>query len=156
MTRALPIAALPLALVQLAVGQELHVAGAYLNLVLVVVVAAAVLGGARSGLVAALAGGLLLDLGSPGPLGLHALSLCAAAYAVSSVIEGLDRVPAVAAAAGGLATLVYAPTLGLAAHLFGAPLPDAATAVGVVVSAALVNAVLAGAGIPLLRRLQAA
>lgn len=67
--------------------------------------------GTRAGLWWALPAGLLLDLGSAGPLGPHALALLAAAYVaglVSSTVDGgLIVLPLSAAAA----TVAYAATL---------------------------------------------
>lgn len=50
------------------------------NLVVVAVVVSAALLGAASGMVLACVGGLVLDLGSAGPVGLHALALLPAAW----------------------------------------------------------------------------
>lgn len=50
------------------------------NLVLVAVVVSAAMLGAASGVVLACVGGLVLDLGSAGPVGLHALALLPAGW----------------------------------------------------------------------------
>src|SRR2546421_4395356 len=72
---------IPAVLLQVTLAPNLSVAGAFPNLVLLVVVGWTLVAGPGSGLRLALAGGLLLDLVAPGPFGLHALALATAAYA---------------------------------------------------------------------------
>lgn len=85
--------------------------GGPLNLAVVAVAGWTWARGTRAGLWWALPAGLLLDLGSAGPLGPHALALLAAAYfagLVSSTVDGgLMALPLSAAAA----TIAYAVTL---------------------------------------------
>ena len=65
------------ALVQVTWASQLEIAGAFPNLVLIAVVGVTWAQGVRAGLLWACAGGILLDLNAPGPLGLHALALLA-------------------------------------------------------------------------------
>ena len=85
--------------------------GGALNLAVVAVAGWTWARGTRAGLWWALPAGLVLDLGSAGPLGPHALALLAAAYfagLVSSTVDGGMFVLPISAAAG---TLAYAATL---------------------------------------------
>ncbi len=85
--------------------------GGPLNLAVVAVAAWTWARGTKAGLWWAVPGGLLLDLGSAGPLGPHALALIAAAYVaglVSSTVDGGLVVLPLSAAAG---TVAYAGTL---------------------------------------------
>ncbi|HET7419647.1 MAG TPA: rod shape-determining protein MreD [Candidatus Dormibacteraeota bacterium] len=68
------------ALIQLTTAYRFEVFGVTPNLVVVAVIAAVWTFGSAAGLAAACAGGLLLDLGSPGALGPHALALLPGAY----------------------------------------------------------------------------
>lgn len=122
------------ALVQVTWAQNLAVQGVFPNFVLVVVVAIAWTYGQRAGLAWACAGGLLLDLAAPGPLGPHALALLCGAYVAGTWARNVDHASLVQPAlAVALATLIYAivlvgvddtlglslPPLGLAARLAG-------------------------------------
>ena len=67
--------------------------------------------GTRAGLWWAIAAGLVLDLGSSGALGPHALALVAAAYAAGLVTSTVDGGLFVLPASAGIATLVYGGVL---------------------------------------------
>lgn len=104
------------------------------NLVLALVAGRAIVAGNGSGLRWALAGGLLLDLGGTGPLGVHALAMLSAAYVAGCCASSLggDRLP-VAALAGGAGAACYsaivlgaADSLGLAQVAPGSAFPVAA------------------------------
>src|ERR1700704_1073561 len=71
---------LPAAVLQVTLAPRLEVFGAFPNLVLLVVVGWTLVRGAGAGIRWGIAGGLLLDLLAPGPLGVHALALVVAAY----------------------------------------------------------------------------
>ena len=99
---------LPAALLQVTLAPRLEVAGAFPNLVLVVVVGWTLLRGAGEGIRWAVGGGLLLDLVSPGPLGDHALALALAAYLVGFAQRHFELdaffLPS---ASGAVATVAY-------------------------------------------------
>ncbi|GAC1616538.1 MAG: hypothetical protein NVS9B1_26230 [Candidatus Dormibacteraceae bacterium] len=99
---------LPAAVLQVTLAPRLEVAGAFPNLVLLAVVGWTLLEGAGAGLRWAVAGGLMLDLVAPGPLGLHALALLVAAYGTGLAQRLFDPdpvlLPGVSAA---LATVAY-------------------------------------------------
>ena len=100
-------------LVQLTAAYRFEIFGVTPNPVLVVVVAIAWTFGPATGLVAACAGGLLLDLGSPGAIGPHALALLPAAY-VAGVWPGARAEWAnflLMASSVAAATLLYAAVL---------------------------------------------
>ncbi len=102
------------------------------GLVLALCAGRALTRGGRAGMTWALIGGALLDLaGAVGPLGVHALAMLCATYAVGLVGAAFESSrPGVAALAGALAGVVYgaavlgaADTLGLARVSAGAGLP---------------------------------
>jgi rod shape-determining protein MreD len=131
-------------LVQLTWAQGLTVLGVFPNLVLVLAIAITWNHGMRAGLACACAGGLLLDLAAPGPLGPHALALLAGAFTAGQWARSVDRAsfmqPALAA---GVATLVYSLVLVGSDDTLGLPIPPIATAVQLAALAALYNAVVA-------------
>lgn len=94
------------ALVQTAWLARLPVVGAVIDPVLVLAVATGILRGAESGAVIGLAGGLLQDLLSGGPLGMHGLSKLVAGFGSGlferSIYIENPFLPAVAAFAGTL------------------------------------------------------
>lgn len=141
------------ALVQVTWAPRLELDGAFPNLVLAAVVCVTWLRGARAGLVWACAGGLLLDLTAPGPLGPHALALLVGAYAVSfwagNVKPASVLQPALAAAA---ASAIYSLMLIGADDLLGLPLPPLRIAFDLAVAACLYNAVLVAMALLVLRR----
>ena len=99
-------------LVQVAWASRLEVAGAYPGVLLVAVVAIAWNVGPRAGLLAACAGGVLLDLGSAGPVGPHALALLGGAYAAGLAARRFEppNVLLVVLTAAA-ATVIYASVL---------------------------------------------
>lgn len=108
------------AVLQVTLAPHLTLAGVFPNLVLVVVAGWTLISGTRAGIQWAIAGGLLLDLLSPGPLGLHALALATSAYAAGFLQRSYAPDPLVLpAAAGALAALVYNLVLVTAVELFG-------------------------------------
>ena len=131
-------------LVQLTWAQGLAVLGVFPNLVLVIAVAITWSHGLRAGLACACAGGLLLDLAAPGPLGPHALALLAGAYAAGLWARDVDHAsfmqPALATA---VATLVYSLVLIGSDDMLGMAVPQLATSMQLAALAALYNAVVA-------------
>lgn len=119
------------ALLQMTVPTRFEVLGALPNLVLVAVFVSASMLGARTGMVLACAGGLLLDLASAGPIGPHALALLPGAY-----LAGLwpRRLQAVNVPVG---TLLYASVLLI---VYQPPIDSAAR---IAVAAAVYNSALA-------------
>lgn len=96
------------AVLQVTLAPRLEVVGAFPNLLLVAVVGWTLLRGAGSGIRWAVAGGLLLDLVSPGPLGVHALALAAAAYLTGFAQRHFEPDPFfLPSAAGAVATVAY-------------------------------------------------
>jgi rod shape-determining protein MreD len=144
------------ALVQVTWAPKLTLLGAFPNLVLVIVVAISWTQGQRTGLLWACAGGLILDMTAPGPLGPHALALLAGAYVTGAWARNVDGAsvaqPALAAA---IATLLYSLILVGAADTLGLPVPPAGLAAQLAGAAALYNAVLAIPAILVLRRRRA-
>jgi rod shape-determining protein MreD len=141
-------------LAQVAWASRLEVADAYPGLALVAVVAIAWNIGPRAGLLSACAGGLLLDLGSAGPVGPHALALLAGAYATGlgarrSESPNLLLVALTAA----LATLLYSSVLMALDALLGVSVPAFEAAVRLALGAAVYNSVLAPFAFVLVRAL---
>jgi rod shape-determining protein MreD len=143
-------------LVQVTWAPRIEVAGAFPNLVLLAVVALTWTAGVRIGLVWACAGGLLLDLTAPGPLGPHALALLACAYVSGfwsrNLIRGSPIHPALAAA---LSTVLYSLILVGADDLLGLPVPPARLAMQLTVAASIYNALLMPPAVAALRRVLA-
>ncbi len=131
-------------LVQVTWAHGIAVLGVFPNLVLVIAVAITWNFGVRAGLACACAGGLFLDLASPGPLGPHALALLAGAYVAGLWARDVDRAsfmqPALAA---GVATLVYSAVLIGCDDTLNLAVPQPADAVQPAALAALYNAVIA-------------
>ena len=94
---------------------------AYPNLCVIAVAAWCWARGTRAALGWAIAAGLVLDLGSSGPLGPHALALLAAAYAAGLVVTTVDGGPLVLPISAGVATVAY----GIALLLISALLREA-------------------------------
>ncbi len=127
------------------------------NLVLLLCTARVLTADARSGMWWALIGGSLLDLaGAVGPLGVHALAMIAAAYAVGLLAGAFEEsslgVSALAALVSGV--IYGAVVLGAADSLGLAAVPPAAAARLVMESAlvAIPGTVVAVAAISRLRR----
>lgn len=143
-------------LIQVTWASRIEVAGAFPNLVLLAVIALTWTAGVRIGLVWACAGGLLLDLTAPGPLGPHALALLAGAYVTGFWARNLVRENAIhQALAAALSTVLYSLILIGADDLLGLPVPPARLAVQLTVAAAVYNALLMPLAVALVRRLQA-
>jgi rod shape-determining protein MreD len=128
-------------LVQVTWASQLEIAGAFPNLVLIAVVGVTWMQGVRAGLLWACAGGLLLDLNAPGPIGLHAVALLAGAYAAGFWARNLDREGFLhPMGAVACATILYSLVLIGADGVLGLPMPQLSTAVEVVVPACALNA----------------
>lgn len=134
---------LPAALLQVTLAPSLAVSGAFPNLLVVVVAGWTLCRGAGAGMRWALGGGLLLDLLAPGPLGVHAVALVAAAYAAGYVQRSYDPDPAVLPALTGLvAALVYNVVIVATAEAAGTRLALAAVFFPWVIPASLYCAAL--------------
>ncbi len=143
-------------LLQVTLAPSLSVAGAFPNLIVLAVVGWTLVAGAGSGLRWALAGGLLLDLAAPGPLGLHALALAMAAYAAGWCQRSFHAEPLLLPfATGALATVVYNLVLLGAADTLGQNVLLVPVLQSWVAPAALYDAVLMPAVVLLLRGLDA-
>jgi len=141
------------ALVQVTWASQLEIAGAFPNLVLIAVVGLTWTQGVRSGLLWACAGGVLLDLNAPGPLGPHALALLAGAYVTGFWARNLDRdSPLHPAGAAALSTILYSLVLVGTDDAIGLPIPPFRTAVALTIAAALYNAALMPLTLVALRR----
>lgn len=128
-------------LVQVTWAPALTVAGAFPNLVLLIVVGVAWIKGARVGMAWACLGGVLLDLTAPGPLGPHALALLGGAYVTGFWARNFDQnsflQPAIATA---FATFLYSLTLLAADDTLGLPMPPVGLAWELTVAACVYNA----------------
>jgi rod shape-determining protein MreD len=99
---------LPAAVLQVTLAPRLELFGAFPNFVLLVVVGWTLVRGAGAGIRWAIAGGLLLDLLAPGPLGVHALALAVAAYGTGFLKRAFEPDPfLLPSASGALATVAY-------------------------------------------------
>jgi rod shape-determining protein MreD len=85
--------------------------GGPLNLAVIAVAAWTWARGTRDGLFWAVPAGIVLDLGSAGPLGPHALALLAAAYVAGLVSSTVDGGLVVLPLSAACATVAYAVTL---------------------------------------------
>ena len=128
-------------LVQVTWAPALTVAGAFPNLVLLMVVGVTWIKGVRVGMAWACAGGVVLDLTAPGPLGPHALALLGGAYVTGFWARNFDQKsflhPVIAAV---IATGLYCLTLLAADDMLGLPVPTFAVAWELAVAAAAYNA----------------
>jgi len=148
---------LPTAILQVTLAPRLEVAGAFPNLVLLAVVGWTLIRGAGSGLRWAIGGGLLLDLVSPGPLGVHALALVVAAYAVGFFQRSFEPDPVLLpAASGALAAVAYDLVLVAVSQLLGHPVALLPVLQAWIAPAALYQAALTPLAFLLLRRLDKA
>lgn len=140
-------------LVQVTWASRIEVAGAFPNLVLLAVIGLVWTSGVRTALVWACAGGLMLDLASPGPLGPHAIALLAGVYVSGFWARNLERDglfhPAVAA---GLSTALYSLTLVASDDLLGQAVPPLALAVQLTVAACVYNAIAMPLALMAMRR----
>jgi rod shape-determining protein MreD len=131
------------ALVQVTWASQLEIAGAFPNVVLIVVIALTWTQGVRAGLPWGCAGGILLDLSAPGPLGPHAVALLCGAYVTGFWARNLDREsPLHPAGAVAVSTVLYSLVLIGADRVLGLPIPPFVTAVQLTVAATLYNAAL--------------
>lgn len=141
------------ALMQVTWASHLEIAGAFPNLVLVVVMALTWTQGVRAGLLWACAGGILLDLNAPGPLGPHALALLVGAYATGFWSRNIDRGSLLhAAGAAAASTALYSLILIGGDVALGLPLTTLRTAVQLIVAASIYNAALMPLALVALRR----
>ena len=140
------------ALVQVAWTSRLEVAGAYPGILLVAVVAIAWNVGPRAALVSACAGGLILDLGSAGPIGPHALALLAGAY-LTGLVAGRLAAPnlLLVAVTAALATLLYASVLVAVDAFLLVSVPTLEAAVRLALAAAVYDSLLAPLAFGLVR-----
>jgi rod shape-determining protein MreD len=143
-------------LVQVTWASRIEVAGAFPNVVLVMVIALTWTLGVRTGLVWACVGGILLDLTAPGPLGPHAIALLAGTYLTGFWARNLDREsPLHPAIAGVVSTALYSLILVAADRALGLPVPPMRLALQLIVAACVYNALLMPVAVLTLRRLQA-
>jgi rod shape-determining protein MreD len=143
------------ALVQVTWAPRLTLLGVFPNVVLVIVIAMAWTHGQRVGLACACAGGLVLDLAAPGPLGPHALALLAGAYLTGFWARNVDHASvAQPALATAIATALYSGVLVGVDELLGLAEPQALLAAQLTGAAALYNAVLSIPVVLALRRTQ--
>ena len=144
------------AVLQVSWAPNLVVAGIFPNLVLLAVVAWTLTSGVQAGLRWAIGGGLLLDLASPGPLGVHALALLVAAYGAGFAQRAFARdaflLPALTGAA---AAVVYSLVLMALADTFGRHVAFVAVFQAWVAPAAILQGVLTPLACWLARRLDA-
>jgi rod shape-determining protein MreD len=144
------------ALVQVTWASQLEIAGAFPNLVLVAVVGLTWTKGVRAGLLWGCAGGLLLDLNAPGPLGPHALALLAGAYATGFWARNLDRDSLLhPAGAAALSTVLYSLVLVGTDDAIGLPTPTLRATLALTGAASLYNAALMPLALAALRRITA-
>jgi rod shape-determining protein MreD len=145
------------ALLQVTLAPRLELAGAFPNLVLLLVAGWTLVRGAGGGIRWAVAGGLLLDLVAPGPLGVHALALAAAAYATGFLQRSFEVDPVLLpAVSGALATVVYNLVLIAIFQLLGNPVAFLPALQAWVAPSALYDAALIPVVVLLLRRLDRA
>jgi rod shape-determining protein MreD len=143
------------ALVQVTWAPGLSVFGAFPNLVLVIVTVITWTRGLRAALVWACAGGLLLDLTAPGPLGPHALALLAGAYVTGFWVRNAHPSghvhPVIATA---VSTAIYSAVLVAADDLLDLPVPPPALVLDLAVAAAAYNSLLVLPALAVARRLR--
>lgn len=142
-------------LFQLTWVPHLAVFGLEPNPALLIVAAWTWLRGGRAGVAWALAAGLLLDLGSSGPPGIHAIALLAATYSVGAIRARLDEgrvvVPAAAAA---VASIIYGLIVIAGGQIFGQSLPSPAVARVLLLGGGVYNALAMPLFLLALRRVE--
>ena len=144
------------ALVQVTWASQLEIAAVFPNVVLIVVIALTWTQGARAGLLWGCAGGILLDLNAPGPLGPHAVALLCGAYVTGFWARNLDREsPLHPAGAVAVSTVLYSLVLIASDRVLGLPIPAFATAVQLTLAAALYHAALMPLALIAVRRASA-
>jgi rod shape-determining protein MreD len=145
------------AVLQVTLAPRLEVFGAFPNLVLLAVVGWTLIRGAGPGIRWAIGGGLLLDLVSPGPLGVHALALAVAAYGTGFLQRSFEPDPVMLpAAAGALATVAYNLVLVGVSELLAHPVALLPALQAWVAPSALYDAALVPIALLALRRLDRA
>lgn len=145
------------ALAQVTWAPRFEVGGAFPNLVLLGVVGVTWTFGARSGIVWACVGGLLLDLTASGAIGPHAIALLAGAYVIGLWTRDLERPTGLhVALTAAVATLIYSALLVVIAGLLGQPVPEIRVAAQLALAAAVYNALLMPFAFELIRRLRPA
>jgi rod shape-determining protein MreD len=156
MRRALGAALLAAAaLAQVTWAPRFEVGGAFPNLVLLAVVAVTWTLGARSALVWACVGGLLLDLTASGPIGPHALALLPGVYVIGFWIRNLERPhPLHVALSAAVTTVFYSTVIVLTDNFLGLPVAPLGVAAQLTLAAAVYNALLMPVAIELVRRMQ--
>ena len=113
---------LPAAVLQVTLAPRLELFGAFPNFVLLAVAGWTLVRGAGPGIRWAIAGGLLLDLLAPGPLGVHALALAVATYGTGFLKRSFEPDPVLLpAASAALATVAYNLVLIAVSELLGNP-----------------------------------
>lgn len=144
------------ALAQATWAPHLEVGGAFPNLVLLGAVAVTWTVGARSGMVWACAGGVLLDLTGSGPIGPHALALLAGVYVIGFWTRSMERPNGVyVALTAAVSTVLYSAVLVLAGGLLGFSVPRPESMVWLAFAAAVYNALLMPPALEVFRRIQA-
>jgi rod shape-determining protein MreD len=148
---------LPAAVLQVTLAPRLEILGAFPNFVLLVVVGWTLVRGAGPGIRWAIGGGLLLDLLAPGPLGVHALALAAAAYGTGFLQRSFEPDPVLLpSASAALATVAYNLVLVAVSEALGHPVAFLSALQAWVAPSALYDAALLPPLLLLLRRLDRA
>jgi rod shape-determining protein MreD len=148
---------LPAAVLQVTLAPRLELFGAFPNFVLLAVAGWTLVRGAGPGIRWAIAGGLLLDLLAPGPLGVHALALAVAAYGTGFLKRSFEPDPVLLpAASAALATVAYNLVLIAVSELLGNPVAFLPALQAWVAPSALYDAALLPPLLVLLRRLDRA
>jgi rod shape-determining protein MreD len=143
------------ALVQVTWAPAVSVYGAFPNLVLIIASAITWTMGQRAALICACAGGLLLDLTAPGPLGPHALALLAGAYVTGFWVRNVEASrPVHPMIATAVSTVIYSAVLVGADDLLNVPVPPLGLLLGLAFAAAIYNSVLVLPVVLLARRLR--
>jgi rod shape-determining protein MreD len=144
---------LPAAVLQVTLAPRLELLGAFPNFVLLAVVGWTLVRGAGAGIRWAIAGGLLLDLLAPGPLGVHALALAVAAYGTGFLKRSFEPDPILLpSASGALATVAYNLVLVGVSEVLGHPVAFLPVLQAWVAPSALYDAALLPILLVLLRR----
>lgn len=132
------------ALAQVTWAPRVEIAGAFPNLVLLVVLAVTAIEGAKSGLVWACVGGVLLDLVSAGGVGPHVLALLFGVYVTGLWTRDLDHISAITTAlCAAAATILYSAVLILISTLLDSTTSSLLAASQLALAAAAYNALLA-------------
>ena len=142
------------ALVQVTAAPRFAVGGGFPNLVLLFAVCATWNLGVRSGMAWACAGGIALDLMSPGPVGPHALAVLAAAYVAGFWKRNVGPHEAAhAAVAAAVGTAVYSLVVVASGALTHMPVPSPGVSAQLVGMSAAYNAALMPPAFAMARRL---